>query len=134
MFSLPVTDDVILIVPFSGIAVHQIINGGVGSVLPYGLQRVILDGIFTVGRAQLSEYLLNESNPLGSVRLARLRSIFEEGKSLQLQFPAEDLGFRYHISSTQYLVVLLHLRLLKYLPKKFKIIEMGFNPVLKSQS
>ncbi|KAG2706732.1 hypothetical protein I3760_05G116200 [Carya illinoinensis] len=76
-------------------SVHQIINGGVGSVLPYGLQRVILDGIFTVGRAQLSEYLLNESNPLGSLRLARLRSIFKEGKSLQLQFPAEDLGFRY---------------------------------------
>jgi hypothetical protein len=28
--------------------------------------------------------------------LAKLRHIFEEGKSLQLQFPAEDLGFRYH--------------------------------------
>ncbi|XP_068333021.1 uncharacterized protein [Pyrus communis] len=47
------------------------------------------------GRAQLSESLLNENNPLGSSRLANLRHIFEEGKSLQLQFPAEDLGFRY---------------------------------------
>ncbi|XP_075656926.1 uncharacterized protein LOC142627034 isoform X1 [Castanea sativa] len=76
-------------------SVHQVINSGVGSVLPSGLQRAILDGIFTIGRAQLSEHLLNESHPLGSMRLAKLRHIFEEGKSLQLQFPAEDLGFRY---------------------------------------
>ncbi|KAB1209531.1 2,4-dichlorophenol 6-monooxygenase [Morella rubra] len=75
-------------------SVHQVITG-VGSVLPSALQRAILDGVFTIGRAQLSEYLLNESNPLGSLRLAKLRRIFEEGKSLQLQFPAEDLGFRY---------------------------------------
>ncbi|XP_057737859.1 uncharacterized protein LOC130955095 isoform X2 [Arachis stenosperma] len=57
--------------------------------------KVALDGIFALGRAQLSKSLLNESNPLGSSRLAKLRHIFEEGKSLQLQFPAEDLGFRY---------------------------------------
>ncbi|GAV85453.1 FAD_binding_3 domain-containing protein [Cephalotus follicularis] len=75
-------------------SVHRVINNA-GSILPSGLQRVILDGIFTIGRAQLSESLLNESNPLGLSRLAKLRSIFEEGKSLQLQFPAEDLGFRY---------------------------------------
>ncbi|GAB4829326.1 hypothetical protein Ancab_040631 [Ancistrocladus abbreviatus] len=76
-------------------SVHRVINDGIGSVLPFGLQRVILDGIFTVGRAQLAEAVLNESNPIGSTRLARLKRIFEEGKSLQLQFPAEDLGFRY---------------------------------------
>ncbi|PQP91960.1 uncharacterized protein Pyn_29124 [Prunus yedoensis var. nudiflora] len=76
-------------------SVHQVINEGVGSILPSGLQRAILDGIFTIGRAQLSESLLNEKNPLGSSRLANLRRILEEGKSLQLQFPAEDLGFRY---------------------------------------
>lgn len=76
-------------------SVHQVINEGVGSILPSGLQRAILDGIFTIGRAQLSESLLNVKNPLGSSRLANLRRIFEEGKSLQLQFPAEDLGFRY---------------------------------------
>ncbi|CAK7327404.1 unnamed protein product [Dovyalis caffra] len=76
-------------------SVHRTISDGVGSVLPSGLQRAILDGIFTVGRAQLSESLLNEKNPLGSSRLAKLRRLFEEGKSLQLQFPAEDLGFRY---------------------------------------
>nr|XP_029145415.1 uncharacterized protein LOC112715041 isoform X1 [Arachis hypogaea] len=75
--------------------VHQFIINGVGSILPSGLQKVALDGIFTLGRAQLSKSLLNESNPLGSSRLAKLRHIFEEGKSLQLQFPAEDLGFRY---------------------------------------
>ena len=54
-----------------------------------------MDGIFTIGRAQLSELILNEKNPLGSSRLAKLKQIFDEGKSLQLQFPAEDLGFRY---------------------------------------
>ncbi|KAE8023641.1 hypothetical protein FH972_009316 [Carpinus fangiana] len=74
-------------------SVHRVINSGIGSVLPSGLQTAILDGIFTIGRAQLSEYVLNASNPLGSSRLAKLRRIFEEGKSLQLQFPAEDLGF-----------------------------------------
>lgn len=68
-----------------------------GSVLPSVLQKALLEGIFKVGRAQLSESLLNESNPLGSSRLAKLRHIFEEGKSLQLQFPAEDLGFRCHV-------------------------------------
>ncbi|XP_061338730.1 uncharacterized protein LOC133285505 [Gastrolobium bilobum] len=74
--------------------VHRFING-IGSILPPGLQKIALDGIFAVGRAQLSESVLNESNPLGSSRLAKLTHIFEEGKSLQLQFPAEDLGFRY---------------------------------------
>ncbi|GAU41297.1 hypothetical protein TSUD_325110 [Trifolium subterraneum] len=75
--------------------VHKVIINGVGSILPSGLQRLALDGIFAIGRAQLSESVLNESNPVGSSRLAKLRHIFEEGKSLQLQFPAEDLGFRY---------------------------------------
>ncbi|XP_048233112.1 2,4-dichlorophenol 6-monooxygenase isoform X2 [Ricinus communis] len=76
-------------------SVHEVMNDGVGSILPSGLQRAILDGIFMIGRAQLSESLLNERNPLGSSRLDKVRRIFEEGKSLQLQFPAEDLGFRY---------------------------------------
>lgn len=80
-----------------GFSVHQVITNGIGSILPSGLQRAVLDGIFAVGRAQVSESLLNEKNPIGSFRLAKLRRIFEEGKSLQLQFPAEDLGFRYHI-------------------------------------
>ncbi len=64
-----------------------------------GLQREILDGVFRIGRAQLSEYLLDERNPLGYLKRAKLRHIFEEGKSLQLQFPAEDLGFRCHLYS-----------------------------------
>ncbi|KAK4429710.1 putative polyketide hydroxylase [Sesamum alatum] len=76
-------------------SVHRTINDTFGSVLPSGLQRTILDGIFSIGRMQLSNSLLNENNPLGSSRLSRLRHIFEEGKSLQLQFPAEDIGFRY---------------------------------------
>ncbi|KAL9261234.1 putative polyketide hydroxylase [Drosera capensis] len=76
-------------------SVHQVINDGIGSVLPTGIQRVILDGIFSMGRAQLADAILSDSNPVGSARLARLKNIFEEGRSLQLQFPAEDLGFRY---------------------------------------
>lgn len=54
-----------------------------------------MERIFSLGRAQLSSLILNDNNPIGSVRLARLKKIFDEGKSLQLQFPAEDLGFRY---------------------------------------
>nr|GEY80208.1 aromatic-ring hydroxylase-like protein [Tanacetum cinerariifolium] len=77
-------------------SVHQAINNTVGSILPSTLQKRLLDGIFSLGRAQLSDFILNENNPLGSSRLAKVRRIFEEGKSLQLQFPAEDLGFRYH--------------------------------------
>ncbi|PWA95209.1 FAD/NAD(P)-binding oxidoreductase family protein [Artemisia annua] len=76
-------------------SVHQVINNTVGSILPSTLQKTLLDGIFSLGLAQLSDFVLNENNPLGSSRLAKVRRIFEEGKSLQLQFPAEDLGFRY---------------------------------------
>jgi 2-polyprenyl-6-methoxyphenol hydroxylase-like FAD-dependent oxidoreductase len=76
-------------------SVHQVVNNVVGSILPSTLQKSILDGIFSIGRAQLSDSVLNKTNPLGASRLANLKSIFEEGKSLQLQFPAEDLGFRY---------------------------------------
>lgn len=83
-----------LLFVISSFSVHRAINEGVGAVLPSGLQRAILDGIFSIGRAQLSESLLNEENPIGSLRLAKLRQIFNEGKTLQLQFPAEDLGFR----------------------------------------
>lgn len=77
--------------------VHQVINNTVGSILPSTIQKTLLDGIFSLGRAQLSDFVLNENNPLGSSRLAKVRRIFEEGKSLQLQFPAEDLGFRYDL-------------------------------------
>lgn len=76
-------------------SVHRVINESLGSILPSRVQRVVLDGLFSMGRAQLSEAILNEKNPLGLSRLARLKRIFEEGKSLQLQFPAEDLGYRY---------------------------------------
>lgn len=72
-----------------------------GPILPSGFQRTILDGIFSIGRAQVSDFFLNEKNPLGSSRLAKLRQIFEGGKSLQLQFPAEDLGFRHVLFSCQ---------------------------------
>lgn len=76
-------------------SVHRTINDTLSSVLPSDLQRTILNGIFSLGRMQLSNSVLNENNPLGYSRLSKLRQIFEEGKSLQLQFPVEDLGFRY---------------------------------------
>ncbi|KAI5007083.1 hypothetical protein ZWY2020_047031 [Hordeum vulgare] len=76
-------------------SVHRVINSGLGSIIPRNLQKVVLEGLFSIGRTQVSDYILSENNPLGSLRLARLRSILDEGKSLQLQFPAEDLGFRY---------------------------------------
>ncbi|RAL53355.1 hypothetical protein DM860_007027 [Cuscuta australis] len=75
--------------------VHQALNNTVSSILPSRLQTAILDGIFSIGRAQLSGLVLNPNNPIGSARLKKLREIFEEGQSLQLQFPAEDIGFRY---------------------------------------
>lgn len=74
--------------------VHEAINSSIGSILPSVVQKRVMEGIFAIGRAQVSESLLNDSNPLVSSRLAKVRSILNEGKSLQLQFPAEDLGFR----------------------------------------
>ncbi|ONL97326.1 2,4-dichlorophenol 6-monooxygenase isoform X6 [Zea mays] len=76
-------------------SVHQVINRSLGSIIPRNVQKAVLEGLFSLGRAQVSDYILNEKNPIGSLRLARLRSILDEGKSLQLQFPAEDLGFHY---------------------------------------
>lgn len=76
-------------------SVHRIMNSSFGSILPSSFRKFALEGIFSLGRAQLSPFILNENNPIGSARLARLKKIFDEGKSLQLQFPAEDLGFRY---------------------------------------
>ncbi|MQM09234.1 hypothetical protein Taro_042101 [Colocasia esculenta] len=75
--------------------VHRAINSSICSLLPSTVQKAVLEGIFTIGRAQVSESFLNENNPLAALRLAKLRSILNEGKSLQLQFPAEDLGFRF---------------------------------------
>lgn len=75
--------------------VHRLMNSSFGAILPSNLQKAVLEGIFSIGRSQLSDFILNESNPIGLSRLSRLRAIFAEGKSLQLQFPAEDLGFRY---------------------------------------
>jgi hypothetical protein len=74
--------------------VHKVINSILAPVIPRNLQKVVLEGLFSIGRTQVSDYILSEKNPLGSSRLAKLRSILDEGKSLQLQFPAEDLGFR----------------------------------------
>ena len=101
MLTVDATVTYIAICPFSShicilctyLSVHQVINRSLGSIIPRNVQKAVLEGLFSIGRAQVSDYILNEKNPLGSLRLARLRSILDEGKSLQLQFPAEDLGF-----------------------------------------
>lgn len=85
---------------FLNLAVHRVVNNGLGSILSSSLQSAVLDGIFKIGRLQLSDIFLNVKNPIGSSRLAKLRHIFDEGKSLQLQFPAEDLGFRFYFSNS----------------------------------
>ena len=101
MLTVDATVTYIAICPFSShicilctyLSVHQVINRSLGSIIPRNVQKAVLEGLFSIGRAQVSDYILNEKNPIGSLRLARLRSILDEGKSLQLQFPAEDLGF-----------------------------------------
>lgn len=74
--------------------IHHEINKGIGSLLPHRLQQTLLESLFALGRTQVSPFILNEYNPLGSSRLKKLKCMLEEGQSLQLQFPAEDLGFR----------------------------------------
>ncbi|XP_024524875.1 uncharacterized protein LOC9654414 [Selaginella moellendorffii] len=75
--------------------VHETINSTVGSILPKSLQSQVLDGIFSVGRAQVASVFLNRYNPVAQARISHVKKILEQGKSLQLQFPAEDLLFRY---------------------------------------
>ena len=74
--------------------VYRAINGTIASILPSPVKKAIFYGVFGILSLQLSEFVLNEKNPLGSSRLAKLKHIFESGESLQLIFPAEDLGFR----------------------------------------
>jgi hypothetical protein len=64
------------------------------SLLPASYQRQLLEQGLALGRAQMSPLLLNASNPVGKARLAEVARIIRDGESLQLQFPAEDLGFR----------------------------------------
>lgn len=52
-----------------------------------------------VGRQQLGKAFLSPWNPLGAMRLAAVERLMEGGGSLQLQFPAEDLGVRYEDSA-----------------------------------
>ncbi|KAM7269730.1 hypothetical protein ACFE04_025227 [Oxalis oulophora] len=76
-------------------AAHRIINYALGSILPMFVQKKIWNAILKIGLAQLSEYVLNENNPIGSSRLAKVRNIFEDGRSFRLLYPDEDLGFKY---------------------------------------
>ncbi|KAH7445144.1 hypothetical protein KP509_02G109200 [Ceratopteris richardii] len=82
--------------PSSARFIHEQVNGGIGSLLPHQVQKNIMEGIFALGRMQVGPLVLNSYNPLGSIRLKKLKHMLGEGRSLQLQFPAEDLGFRYH--------------------------------------
>ncbi|KAI5063988.1 hypothetical protein GOP47_0020658 [Adiantum capillus-veneris] len=82
--------------PLNARFVHQQLNEGIGSLLPYRVQQNVLESIFALGRMQVAPFILNSYNPLGSRRLEKLKGMLDKGQSLQLQFPAEDLGFRYH--------------------------------------
>jgi hypothetical protein len=75
--------------------VHGAINSRVGMLLPKKLQSAVLEGLFAVGRAQVSPAFLSGFNPIASARVSEMQRILREGHSLQLEFPAEDLGFRF---------------------------------------
>eukprot|EP00250_Pteridium_aquilinum_P000259 c10286_g1_i1 orf=2-1816(-) len=81
--------------PLNARFVHQQVNEGIGSLLPRQVQQTLLESIFALGRAQVAPFILNAYNPIGASRLQKLKRMLNEGQSLQLQFPAEDLGFRY---------------------------------------
>ncbi|GER30071.1 3-(3-hydroxy-phenyl)propionate/3-hydroxycinnamicacid hydroxylase [Striga asiatica] len=82
-------------------SVHRTVNSILGPILPSGIQKAILDGLFSIGRMQVSDSFLNENNPLGSSRLMKLKQIFDEGKSLQLQYSKGALLNDDSSSSTQ---------------------------------
>lgn len=63
-------------------------------LLPKKLQSAVLEGLFAAGRAQVSPAFLSGLNPIASARVSAMQRLLKEGHSLQLQFPAEDLGFR----------------------------------------
>ncbi|KAJ7535971.1 hypothetical protein O6H91_12G052100 [Diphasiastrum complanatum] len=75
--------------------VHEAFNSKMGLILPTSMQQAFFNGIFALGRGQVTESFLSRYNPIAMARLSRVQSILQEGDSLQLQFPAEDLGFRY---------------------------------------
>jgi hypothetical protein len=81
--------------PSAARLVHKVVNSGLGLLLPERFQGTLLDGLLAIGRAQVSPAFLSSLNPIGSARVLEVQRILREGQSLQLQFPAEDLGFRY---------------------------------------
>ena len=81
--------------PRAARALHLGVNSPPLSLLPLPAQRSILEAGMAVGRRQVGEAFLSAWNPLGALRLAAVERIVEGGESLQLQFPAEDLGVRY---------------------------------------
>ncbi len=78
--------------------VHKVVNSGLGLLLPERFQGTLLDGLLAIGRAQVSPAFLSSLNPIGSARVLEVQRILREGQSLQLQFPAEDLGFRFALA------------------------------------
>eukprot|EP00897_Mesotaenium_endlicherianum_P009928 jgi/Mesen1/8964/ME000056S08369 len=65
------------------------------SLLPLPAQRLALEQGMALGRAQLAPWMLSPGNLIGRARLAAVKRVLDGGDSLQLLFPAEDLGFRY---------------------------------------
>jgi hypothetical protein len=55
--------------------------------LPSDVRRGVLEAGMSVGKAAAS--------PIRRLRRSELRQVFEEGETLRLQFPKEDLGYAY---------------------------------------
>eukprot|EP00850_Spirogloea_muscicola_P009468 SM000053S17425 [mRNA] locus=s53:359446:362725:+ [translate_table: standard] len=81
--------------PAAAALLHATLMQGPLRYLPLEAQRAVLEQGLRLGRAQLESWVLSPANPIGTARLAAVRSIIDSGQSLRLQFPAEDLGFQY---------------------------------------
>jgi hypothetical protein len=62
--------------------VHGAIKSRVGMLLTKKLQSAVLEGLFAVGRAQVSPAFLSGFNPIASARVSEMQRILREGHRL----------------------------------------------------
>jgi 2-polyprenyl-6-methoxyphenol hydroxylase-like FAD-dependent oxidoreductase len=80
--------------PTAASAVTSFIRALPGGTGLFG--KTLLSSTFAVARGALANDLgLSESNPIGNARLKASRQVLQDGKSLRLLFPNQDLGFGY---------------------------------------
>jgi hypothetical protein len=84
---------------YTHFSVHQVINRSLGSIIPRNVQKAVLEGLFSLGRAQVSDYIPNEKNPIGSLRLvfscSSLQRILASSKTLYNQNVPQKQPFLY---------------------------------------